>query len=188
MLYTRSRECTSRGPTLTAAEFERLDFCPQNRLLIFESFGQDSHHLYSPLLAIPSDDISATTEQCTLFDTNRGKDKDHEFEGRVPLVAELIHARHNPTDYAISASGPFVFDRMSPWCELWSLLHACSSTKVFVHPRRSSHQRQPSSYQVTVRELHQVLADRHASIDIAPSSYDQALGDDDHHNDDDGRD
>ncbi|KAJ5056972.1 hypothetical protein J3E74DRAFT_409674 [Bipolaris maydis] len=114
LVYTKARESTSRGPTLTVSEFARLDMCPQRRLLIFDSFGQDGQNLYGPLLAVPSDDISLIAQQYTTFKSNREKDKDEEFEGRVPLLAELLHTGLSPVDYAIATSGPFVFDRVNP--------------------------------------------------------------------------
>ncbi|CAO2652463.1 Nn.00g007460.m01.CDS01 [Neocucurbitaria sp. VM-36] len=179
IVYTKNRESTSRGPTLTAAEFERLDTCPQGRLLVFDLFGQDGSEVYSPLLVIPSHDLSSTEEQCTLFESNRGKDKDEEFEGRVPLLAELLHTGLNPMDYAISAGGPNLFESgMNPWGELWALLDQASGIDDFVYPHASSYPRRPSEYRVTLQELHQQLVDRHALVDIEPSMYEQSSEDD----------
>lgn len=177
MLYTRSREGTSRGPMLTATEFERLDICRQDRLLIFDLLGQEGHDLYGPLLVVPSDDVRPTAEQRALFKSNRSKDKDQEFEGRAPLLAELLYTRHNPVDYVVSAGGPLVFEKTGYWNELWSLLNTCSGTDNFDHPH--SHQRRPDDYRVTVQELHQNLADRHAFVDIEPSFYERVWEDDD---------
>jgi hypothetical protein len=171
MVYTKNRESTSRGPTLTAAEFERLDMCPQSRLLIFDLFGQDSHDLFGPLLAVPSDDISPTDKQCALFESNRGKGKEDEFEARVPLLAELLHTGLNPIDYTISTAGPLVFEEeINPWGGLWVLLNKASGVQKFSHPYTCS--RDPTNFRVPLQEIHQSLADRHSLVDREPRMFD----------------
>lgn len=163
LLYTRKREATTRGPSLTATEFMRLNTCPQVRLLIFDVFGLDGSSIYGPLLVVPSDDIRPTTAQVNLFQSNSNKSKDEEFEGRVPLLAELLCTGLNPTDYIMSAAGPLLFDsHVDPWEDVWKLLESTSCLESFNFPRDSTIQRYPASYQLNLQEVHQILIDQHA--------------------------
>jgi hypothetical protein len=172
-VYTRSSEVTSRGPNLTTAEFQRLNEDPHRRLLIFDLFGADGHNSYSPLLVIPSDDISPTHDQVALYRLNSAKHKVGDFQDRVPLLAELLHTGLIPTDYIISASGPLLFETdADPWGELWVLLNKFTGVDEFTYPN-GNYCRRPREYRVTVQELHQRLADKHmqVSVDQSASGY-----------------
>jgi hypothetical protein len=167
-MYTKFREITSRGPYLTTAEFQRLNEDSQHRLLIFDIFGKDGYDLYSPLLAVPSDDISPTQDQIALYKLNSAKNKDTEFENRVPLLTELLHTGLIPTDYVISTGGPLVFENdANPWGALWELLNKFSGVSQFAYPA-DNHCRYPNRYRVTLRELHQCLVNKYARISIEP--------------------
>ncbi|KAJ5028130.1 hypothetical protein PSV08DRAFT_190909 [Bipolaris maydis] len=138
-LYTRKRESTSRGPTLSTSELQRLNICPQGRLLIFDVFGQDGSGMYSPLLVVPSDDIRPTADHFAIYDSNSGKNKHEEFEERVPLLAELLQSGMSPIDYAISTTGPNVFESgPDAWTELWTLLNRLTGLEEFAIPKHSS--------------------------------------------------
>ncbi|KAH3968351.1 hypothetical protein HBH98_172240 [Parastagonospora nodorum] len=164
--YTRKREATSRGPCLTASEFQRLNMWPQPRLLIFDLFGQEGASLCSPLLVIPSDDIRPTTEQVALFHLNSSKDKSEEFESRAPLLAELLYTGLNPIDYTISTGGPLLFEPDThQWEDLWKLLERMSRLENFTYPHNSNIARSPATYRVDLKQVHQCLVDRHALIE-----------------------
>jgi hypothetical protein len=162
LLYTRKREATTRGPSLTAAEFLRLNTFPQARLLIFDVFGVEGSSIYGPLLVVPSDDIRPTAAQVDLFQSNSIKIKDEEFEGRVPLLAELLYTGLNPTDYIMSAAGPLLYDSdEDPWEDVWKLFERSSNLESFNFPQKSTIQRYPASYQLSLHEIHQSLVDQH---------------------------
>ncbi|EMD95255.1 hypothetical protein COCHEDRAFT_1201645 [Bipolaris maydis C5] len=167
LVYSKTRESTSRGPSITATEFERLDASSSHRILIFDLFGSEGRNMYSPLLAVPSNDLSPTQEQRNLFYSNKGKHKNEEFEERVPLLAELLHSGHTPMDYVLSSKGPLLFEpELNPWGELWQLLDQILGLDSFSHP--PAHKRCTTSYRVSIQEIHQGLADKHASIDLKP--------------------
>lgn len=164
-LYTRTREMTTRGPSLTASEFRRLNLCSQDRLLVFDVFGNDNFGMCTPLLVVPSDDVRPTANQFAVYAANNSKNKHEEFEGRVPLLAELLHTSLNPMDYAISTGGPLLFEANStPWIELWTTFEKIAGLEDFTLPRGSTIRRQPTTYQVKLQELHQSLVDRHALV------------------------
>ncbi|USP75476.1 uncharacterized protein yc1106_02750 [Curvularia clavata] len=169
-LYSRSQEGTSRGPRLTTAEFQRLNQSPQDRLLIFDIFNQDGLGLYSPLLVIPTSDISPTHAQQELYTSNRKLKKDADFEERVPLLAELIHTGFNPADYIVGSGGPRILDnRSDAWSGLWVLLDKFAGINHFTHP--CNYNRRPSNFRVTIQALHQRLAEKHARMFAEPMPF-----------------
>lgn len=174
ILYAKNREGTSRGPSLTATEFQRLDTSSHNRLLLFDLFGVEGSDIYSPVLVVPSDDLSPTSEQRVLYESNKRRNKDEQFEGRVPLLAELLYTRLIPVDYAVCTKGPLLFEpETDPWGEVWQLLDQFLGLDDLIYPRAHSHNpncyRESSNYRVSVQEVHQALADRHAFVETQPS-------------------
>ena len=167
LVYAKHRAGSSRGPILTPSEFKRLDACNAGRLLFFDMFGLEGHDVCSPVVAIPSEDISISSVDRDRYWTNLAKHKRNEYMARSPLLAQQIHRPNAVTDYILCATGPLIFERSSghtQWADIWELLHACSDVNGFSHPPGS--QRLPEQFRVTVRQLHQSLADYHATIEV----------------------
>jgi len=179
-IYSKARAGTSRGPILTPAEFQRLDGHGACRLLFFDMFGVEGRDVSSPLIAIPSDDISVPTEDRNRYKANNEKNTRIEYMTRSPLLSQHIHTQHALADYTLSTPGPMIFERpdtTTQWADVWQLLNSCSGTQGFLYPAGT--QRSPEKFRVTIQEVHQALADQHASIEFRRQLLDQVdiLGD-----------
>jgi hypothetical protein len=164
-IYTKSKAMTSRGPSFSPPEFVRLDGCRVNRLLIFDMLGAEGSDIFGPLTVVPSDDVSVSSGERAFYIENLRKDK-KQFSDRVPLLAQQIHTAYIIPDYTLSASGPMILEEATSntqWTGVWLLLHKFSGVDEFTFPHACP--RLPARYRVTVQQLHQSLADFHASIE-----------------------
>jgi hypothetical protein len=169
-IFTKNKEGTFRGPSISAREFRRLNSCRNPRLLVFDMFSLEGRDIFGPLLVIPSEDMQPTAEQRTLYKENLQTDHSHEREERGYLIAEQLHTRCLTTDYTTSATGPMVFEPNNHWDEMWELLYKFTGVDTFLHPHCLGLNRYPGHYRVTVQELHQRLVEEHAVMEHVAES------------------
>lgn len=156
--FARQRVGTMRGPSLTAAEARRLSSSAAPRLLCFDLFGAMGKDVRCPVLIVPSDDISHTSTQREKYENVLATNKRDEFTERVPRLAEQLHVPSAIADYTLAARGPLLFEPDSnAWMEVWTLLERFAGSGTFNFPGAA--QRHAERYQLSVRELHQHLAD-----------------------------
>jgi len=166
LAFTKNRAGTSRGPILSPSEFHRINQSDQCRLLLFDMFGIEGRNLFGPLTIIPTDDVSISSKDRTHYEDSFRKDNHLEFMERSPLLSQQLHTGYAITDYTLSALGPIVLSNVRPqdqWKDVWHLLEACSRDTPFFHP--PGFQRSPYRFQLPLHEVHQLLVDRHASIE-----------------------
>jgi len=164
--YTKAKAMTSRGPSFSPHEFNRLDQCAIASLLVFDMFGVEGIDIHGPLVAVPSNDVSFSIEERMLYLENLGKDTKKHFYDRAPLLSRQLHTGCIIADYTLSTSGPLIFednDGSLLWSEVWDLCNALIGRDEFTHPHGIV--RTPATYQTTVQALHQSLADLHATVE-----------------------
>lgn len=159
---TKQKEGTSRGPSLSAAEFRRLNSCSYRRLLLFDIFGVDGKDVYPPLFVVPSEDVSPTKSHRTIYSMNLKLAEQKAHMQRVPLLAEQLHTGLALCDYLISARGPLIFESDDTWGGVWALLRKFTGVDSFTYPEASECHRAPANFKVSVQEFHQRLAYEHA--------------------------
>ncbi|KAI4663936.1 uncharacterized protein J4E79_003436 [Alternaria viburni] len=163
---TKYKAGSSRGPILTPFEFKRLDAWTECQVLFFDMFGRDGKDILGPLIAIPSDDVSISEEHRQKYKVDLGKSTRTDYLSRSPLLAQQLHTRYTLADYTLSTLGPMIFEETAPqsqWSDVWELLDACSGVASFAFPPGAI--REPHKFRVTIQDLHQRLADYHASVE-----------------------
>lgn len=158
-VFNRERVSTSRGPSLTAAEFcYRLDSCSSPRLMLFNHLGAYPSNEFPPLLVVPTDDLSPTETQRATYESVVMTQSRDSYRDRVPLLATQLHSGLAVADYLVAPVGPLVYEpNACTWAEVGSLLQSFAGVTPFQHPLGVH--RHPLHYQTTVRELHQRLVE-----------------------------
>ncbi|KAI8936981.1 hypothetical protein NX059_006208 [Plenodomus lindquistii] len=126
-------------------------------------FGEEGREVVDPLVGIPSDDISISSDTHDRYYHNFGKDSMKEFMNRSPLLSSQIHTGYNLADYTLSSSGPMVFAQSRNeelWAQVRDLMHSFITREKFSYPCVLSRNRDRSL--VTLRDVHQRLVDQHA--------------------------
>lgn len=153
--YAQHSETFFEGPSVSSSQFRRLDCCTVPRLILWNLFGPDALYNEELPAVIPSEDISATTSQRRLLNSNLGRSAE-EFTSPTPTLSALLHRGRFAAEYRPGTSGPEGY--VSPgWDSIWTLLDAFTLFTSFEHPR--GFPREPKSYRCSIKDLHQRLAE-----------------------------
>ncbi|KAH0353181.1 hypothetical protein KCU81_g1792, partial [Aureobasidium melanogenum] len=154
-LYSKSIETNFHGPSLSSAQFRRLNSCGEARLLCIDLFGHDDLDSMDPVLVIPTPDFWPTDEQKLVFQKNLGLHKDEEFAARTPHLSSLLNTGLLAGHYRVSSGGP-IDTSSEMWGALWCLFMKFAGTDTFEHPVGTL--RSPGTFQSSLRLLNQRLS------------------------------
>ncbi|KAI7554888.1 hypothetical protein KC331_g235 [Hortaea werneckii] len=153
--YTQHAECSYQGPMLRARQWRRLEACSEGRLVLWDLSGPDGSALRMQPVLIPSDDISVTPAQRSVFELAiRQPNK----RLTTPLVSALLHSGLFASDYVVGSQGGMAYAGYDAKAIL-ALLDQFLSFDAFEHP--PGYQREPARYRHTMSSVNQMLVDQH---------------------------
>jgi hypothetical protein len=153
--YARNRECSSAGPTLTPAQFRRLNSCHNNRLVIWNIWGPDEADHPLPLIAIPTEDLCPTPAQRELYAKKLAERETGDFPGRSPTISHLLTTGLSAAEYSVGHGGPLVYEGPN-WGAVWEFLIKFTQRARLEHPK--SHLRDPATLRCPLWMMHERLA------------------------------
>ena len=167
--YVGNNEAWIQGPTITPAQFRRLNSCTEPRLVIWDLGGVDT--LKQPLapVVIPSADISPTQAQRSIFAANLTVREANKRTANSPTVSSLLNTGLFAAEYAPDTAGPCEYDG-NDWSTLWKLLEHWTQSEPLQHPKGLK--RDPETYRCSLRKAHQRLVQQHS---LRAPGYDEVM-------------
>lgn len=168
--YTQDAECRSHGPQVRARQFRRLDSTNQARLILWDLGGRDAVDISLLPVVIPSDDITASSDQRELF--RHGLTAKPNERKDMPLLHSLLRTGLYPSEYAIMRENTWKPER-DPWLVMLDFLDRFLETSPIMHP--DGHQRSPASYRHSLEYIHQSLVEQQIQEGPGVVTLDQAV-------------
>ncbi|SMY28929.1 unnamed protein product [Zymoseptoria tritici ST99CH_1A5] len=166
---TRHRECSYEGPSVTAAEFCRINASADNRLLIWDLGGADT----TLLTMVPSSDIQPTEAQRKVLRSNLGL-RSNEWRTNTPSLSSMLRTGLQASQYAI---GTDVFSSKCSWGDVWrGLYEFAAADQAVEHP--AGHFRTAAAYRHTITHVLTAIMQEHYLRSQTPWIATEELDDD----------